>query len=292
MTDANYDPMASQVASVWVTIQMGLTATADNTVTWMVMDQSTEVNPSTGAADTDTGYWVYSNDLVFYPVFDPATWYVTMFSAMDYAGNTGTMTVSAADGIIDVTYDRTALDAAGGVFSCQTLTATASDGISDPAPTVTDTDTDYIWLSAGCTLKGSAIEGYVGVGYQSDSYIPTGQTADMMYTFWSEGTRAAVGGADSNWLMGMGTTYCWQDTGYSTSLCTDALGTDSLLGLWSGYLYFAPAAPEGDYYLYLMLTITPEGGIQSYSLADGAASALAPSMFAVLIAAIVALLRL
>jgi len=191
-TSDNYDMFSSTIDTntnaVWSTLCMMCDGTDDMSLPFIY-----------NTYDSDTGAQEWGVALFFSNMMEPGVWTVSNIMARDTAGNTNTMALTTGNKIT-ITYDTTALDAAGGAFSCQTVTAT--DDItrltSVTEITVTGSDDGTIYLDAACTLKTSAYN-YVVVAYQSMSYLPDSPSTEMMMTtLWDN--YAAAPSSDGMYL--------------------------------------------------------------------------------------------
>jgi len=234
--------------------------------------------------DVDTGVETWSTAIAF-ANFAAQADYVIQVWGTDYAGNVG----MAADTLdLSVTFDDAMLEDAGGAFACQTLTMYVNDFLAeDNEVTVTNEDDgDYAYLLMDCTEKTEDSDNYVAVAYTSDEYTAEGQSDDVTLTIWD---YSAGDGKQLNF--GAGVSWTYGDEDYD--LTFDAPGTYVVSGgTWTSFVWAGPGTPEGSLWLSEVDTITSTGGIQRYNLAEGAASSVAPSVFAVAVAAAFALFRL
>jgi len=91
---------------------------------------------------------------------------------------------------------------------------------------------------------------------------------------------------------GFGQGVAWSTSDEDSYASWASPGAYISIGYASTYVYVYPGTPEGSFWLNEVVTITSSGGIQNYNLAQGAASSVAPSLFAVAVAAAFALFRL
>jgi hypothetical protein len=238
--------------------------------------------------DEDTGVVSYSVALAFANFAEPAEYSIQLW-ARDYAGNVG-MAATALD--LSVMYDETLLDEAGGVFACQTLTMYVTDILEEDNEVTIDnfndaySTTNNAYLLMTCTEKTEDSDNYVAVAYTSDEYTAVGQSEDVTLTIWD---YSAGDGKQNNFGQGVS----WASADEDSYMYWDAPATYVYSGgSWSSYVMVGPGVPELSLWLSEVVTITSTGGIQRYNLAEGAASSVAPSVFAVAVAAAFALFRL
>jgi hypothetical protein len=286
-TDPAFDWRSSGIMSVWTT------------VSWEDEDGETVMEDFAlyyeETVDDDAGTRRYGTRFTFTPVSEPQTYTVVSVSAADYAGNVATTALTAQD--VVVSFDDTMLEDDGGVFACQTFTITPPVGSLDNTDpfVVTATEGVYIYATHECTTKSTTGTNYVAFAFRTEEYTPgqpdpaTGEDEveiRQKYWDWYAGdngvgyvTQTAV--VESGmYISGLDDTPYTETVGYSTT------------GISGSYVYLPARAIDGEYELSDLVTITSYGGLQWYSIEFGAASSVAPSVFAVAIAAVVALLRL
>jgi len=284
VTDSNwyYDCTPSDEDDEWSTgiYQVMATLTTGEDEDMMSVDI-----PLMYQACSATGVMTYSAAIAFANFATPAD-YVIQIWATDYAGNVG-MAATTLD--LSVTFDDTMLEADGGVFACQTLTLYVTDILEeDNEVTVSNTDAAdwYAYLYMTCTEKTEDSDNYIAVAYTSEEYTVEGVTEDVTLTIWDY--SAGTGMQDN---FGQGVSWTSGDEDYDLSF--DPPGTSVYSGgTWSSFVYVGPGTPAGSLWLSEVDTVTSTGGIQRYNLAEGAASSVAPSIFAVAVAAAFALFRL
>jgi hypothetical protein len=270
---ADRDELATGINQVWATITTGEDEDAMS-VDIMLISQDYD----------DNGVYTYSAAIAF-ANFAAEADYVIQIWATDCAGNVGMAATTLA---LSVTFDDAMLTDAGGVFACQTLTMYVSDILTgDNEVTVTNEDeSDYVYLIMACTEKTEDSDNYVAVAYTSDEYTAEGVTDDITITIWD---YSAGDGKQNNF--GQGVSWTYGDEDYDLTFDAPATSVYSG-GSWTSFLIVNPGVPESSLWLSEVDTITSTGGIQRYNLAEGAASSVAPSVFAVAVAAAFALFRL
>jgi len=278
------DTKSTGIRDVWVEVDVDGAGMGDNMMFPLWEEEDVVETP-------DIGNVRYSVELSFTPVFRAGVWTIVKFIAYDEAGNKGELALTAANTItVTDALLIAASDADDGVFSCQTIDAFGDvSGLTPAAPATTQTARAYAYLEATCVLKSaSTIDNYVGVGYQSPAYNAEGW-AGATYTVWSEGTASRWNTWD---LLGYDVGYTYGDEDSDTDVWYAAGTETDSTGAWDEYIYFPPRSPTGGWSLFEVYTINKFGGIQTYRLALGSASSVAPSLFAVAIAAVVALFHL
>jgi len=275
----NYDPYSSGLTTygndVWVTIVDEMDNSWD-----FVLDYDT--------SDSDTGAQMYSLGFFFSNMFAEGDYEIVSVAARDMAGNVNTMALTTGN-VISISNDDGAADLTP--FSCQTLTVTAIDLVSDPEPAVTADASDYVSVMTSCETKDDSGSSFVAIHYQSDAYTAAGWSEDAMYNVWTDYSDLGVGPWADSIMPG---TMQTDDADYSAS-SLPYIGnyyTSATTQVYYDTITFPPAAPEADYWLVEVYTAGPGGVVQLYDLAEGAASSVVPSVFAVAVAAVVALLRL
>jgi hypothetical protein len=261
-------------------------------------DWSMDFAMTTDGVDIDAScYEMYELEFSFYSFFEPGTWVLTV-TAWDNAMNMAVW-VPTTSGSIVVTYDDAALVAAGGVVSCQTFDVYV-DILDYNAPlTISATEDGYATVALTCVEKDELTTNYASVAFQTETYTPVGETVGVRRMTWSDGSGVPYGGDGgtlwSPWLQqsnfGQQVSYTAQDPDDITYY-NYAPGTAMTTGVWAAWVYAFPGWQDGDYELSKVYTITSTGGVQLYDLDLGSASSVVPSIFAVMIAAIVAILRL
>jgi hypothetical protein len=276
-----YDAWSSGIneMGVWATLTTG---EDEDMWSWDIMLSYEE-------CDTDSGDTVFAKGVWFYNTADAAE-YTVSFTAYDMAGNMATPIVSTST--ITVEFDNELSETNGGAVSCQTFDIYVTYGDTITEVTVTDTEeSEYIYLYATCTEKEAA-ETYVTAAFTTEEYTAVGTTDAVTYTLWDYlggylPYDAGIGSDNFGW----GVNY--QDYDVDSWDYHEAVGNSLTIDIWASYLYIPPGSPANtDYYLSELNTVTSSGSIQRYNLADGAASSVVPSVFAVLFAALLALLRL
>jgi len=253
------DPLATGVMGVWVFI-------TDNDG----VESSYMMNYFSSSATTSAKvYQVYIN----FPSYAPTgTYTVERIDAYDFAGNMGTLPV---DDTIVVSWDSSNNDDA---TSCQTL------DLIDVTP---DWDVSTTWGYAYVSVLLTCTEKYTGtnyayVSYQSPAYIAQGDTLKSSVVTMgnsNDGLSPVLAGSvsDSTYF-----TYWTPGTPLTSGVATFEID------VYPGNAGIA----IGSWTLYEVITVTDSGVAQRYTSELGAASSVVPSVFAVAIAALFALLRL
>jgi hypothetical protein len=297
-TVAGYDGWSSGLAGVMVTVTWG---EGEDTVTkeWMMSSDWTTITASCN--------YMFELEFNFYNFASVGTWTISKFTAWDMAYNMMEW-VPTTMNTIDISYDDTALEAAGGVFSCQTFDVYVNILDVNEDLVITATEGGQAVLSMTCVEKDETASNYAAVGFRTETYIPVGETMATRRWTWSYGAGTPYGGDYEDecnpsgisincpvWQqstnMGENVEYTVADPDWTAY--NYAPGTDNFFaGIWTSYVQVYPGWQDGDYELAQIYTITATGGVQLYDIALGSASSVVPSIFAVAIAAVVALLRL
>jgi len=262
--DATSDPNASGVAGVWVVI-----ADSDDVETSYMMILDTY--SSTTSAETWGLRFAFPNWA------DLGTWNVARFTAVDNAGNWAGVEGAGLPSDTDVVVSWSA-DNDDEVTSCQTL---EWNELSSNLDTEGSAGYGYASFTLTCTEKYSG-SNYGYITYNSPEYLAVGDTQKSVVNVGSYGYYG---------LQGVST----GDVDSSQSFY--APGQSMTLGITSHLIYVYPGnagTDEGDgaWTLYEVITVTDSGAAQRYNADDGAASAIAPSIIAVIVAALFAMLRL
>jgi hypothetical protein len=288
-----FDAWSSGLGGVMISVTSSLDS--EEVMWFSLVDNGLDASPSC--------WRNYGIDFVFWNTAEPQTWTVTGVTAWDHYGME-TLWVPTTGNTITLSYDEDALETAGGVFSCQTLDVTlyGDDGVTEVdfvTVTAAEGSDDTAYALATCVEKDTTIWNYVTVGYQSTAYTPEGETAATRRMVWSLNSGVPYGGdgygaGRATWdqLSNFGRHVSWDAVDIDAVTYNAAPGTTTFAGVWSAYIPVYPGFPDGDYDLKTVATITGMGGVQWYDLDLGSASSVVPSVFAVLFAAIVALLRL
>jgi len=257
------DPNASGLAGVWAVV----TDPDLNEWTFALINQDGSVDDE----ETTTGSSTWMVVLNFPGYASVGTWTVNKFTAVDHAGNWALDTDAPVETDVTVSWSSSNNDE---VTSCQTLT------LSDTTPSF-DASTTYAFYSVdlSCTEKYTGTN-YAYVSYQSPMYVAKGDT-----------TKSSQVIIDSTIFTGM----LQMVTPYYTTYSFDNPG----LTLFGGAATFSfniypgnAGSTVGAWTLYEVITVTDSGAAQRYTADLGAASSVVPSVFAVAIAALFALLRL
>jgi hypothetical protein len=285
---AEYDGWSSMLMGVSVGVMSDMEGAEEM---WFNMyeDETSLTSP--------TCYDKYELEISFWNTAEPQVWTITGVMAWDGIGNSVTW-VPTTNNMITITYDEAALEEAGGVMSCQTLDLTLGDGTLDLVSiTATAGDDTNVDVTMTCVEKDTW--NYVAVAYQTSAYTPVGETEATRRWCWSYGSGVPYGddydgAGHATWdqLSNFGNYVSWAVSDPDWSPDHYAPGTVTSLGFWYANVPVYPGFPDGDYDLKSVITTTDKGGVQWYDLDLGSASSVVPSVFAVLFAAIVALLRL
>jgi len=250
----NADPNASGIASVWVYV------TDTDAVEWVFNV------PSSITSDDASGSAMVYRVIFSFPSYAPVGIYtVERIEAVDYAGNVGTAFLDTA---VTVSWSASNTD---DVTSCQTLT------LLDASLTASaDVDATASVLLT-CTEKYTG-DNYAYVSYQSPSYLAAGDSVKSTMVVSDDGYYGLQGITATSYTTSFGEPGFWLTAGVGTFDFAVAQGNaGSTLGSWT---------------LYEVITVTDSGAAQRYTSDLGAASSVVPSVFAVAIAALFALLRL
>jgi hypothetical protein len=255
---ATYDANHSGVAAAWVYLS------TDNGVT-----EWSEALMYNSMDDNEVQTWGIR--LAFANWAETGTWTVLRVTAMDFANNWADE--KAVDQDVVITWSH---DSADDVMSCQTLEF--NDLSSD---LTVDTSYAIAYFTAGCTEKYTGGDNYVYVSFATPEFLAVGDTRKSTFDITSYGYAGLMGATATTYL---------GNTIYATVPGADTGGDIGYV-----YMYAYPGYPgttEGDYTLHEVITFTESGLVQYYTSDQGAASAVVPSVLAVLVAAIVAMLRL
>jgi len=272
---ATYDWRASGVLGVYVTVTDEDGMSSD----WALI-KGVEVGDNLGT-------YKWGLRLTFFPTMNAGVWTIDSIWAVDRAGNKNVMVQTG------LTYTLTQSDAGEeDVFSCQEFTIRDADA-TDPTVNyvVSATDDIDLYFDAVCDVKNEANVNYLSAALYTPEAILDGNTEETQQLYWSRESGCEPTGFVQ-----------WDNFGYDVSYTTTSFGVAAgascdpgvtvanAAGTATDYISIPPNAPEGDWELAEVYTISQFGTIQRYSLEFGSASAAAPSVFAVAVAAAVALL--
>jgi hypothetical protein len=263
------DDWASGIGGVWITV----VDQDDNSMDLALFYDS-----------VDVGTWVYTygTTVTVYNWAEPNVYTITMFTAVDKAGNWAT---PADDGW---TLTVTAL-AEDDVANCQTFDSgitslSSSDGTID----VSGDPSTYYWqyFRLGCTTKfGDTTDNYAAVSFMGPAVTLAGDTMmTMMYLSDAASILPPVDMVPSS--LGYTTDAVYVYPAYYSF--TDLLGD----AYWSSYMTFYNGWASGDYTLYEVWTFTDTGSAQRYNADAGSASSVVPSLMVVAVAAVATLFHL
>jgi hypothetical protein len=274
--EPTYDWRSSSVQGVYVTVTDEDGESSD----WM-LTKGVEVGDNAGT-------YKYGTRITFYPTMNAGVWTVDSIWAVDRAGNKNVMAQT------DVTYTLTQSDAVeedGGVFSCQSFTIRDADAFDPTINYVVDDSDDIdIYWDAVCTPKSTANSNYLAAALRTPEVILDGNTEETQQLYWAYQSGCELSGWVKWDNLGYGVSYTQTSFGVEAGDACEPGQTVDTLGLSTDYFSIPPNANEGDWELAEVYTITEFGAMQRYSIEFGSASAAAPSVFAVAVAAAVALL--
>jgi len=194
---------------------------------------------------------------------------------MDNAGNVAT-TPKPVDTNIVLSFSSSNTDE---VTSCQTLIMLA-DGEGSDLDTGNIAGYAYAYFTLGCTTKYSG-NNFGFISFQSPEYIAAGDTVKSTVIV---GATGYTGLLDYTATTQLGDTTTFTQPGSFFTIDT----TSNEIDLYDGQA----SVTQGDWTLYDVVTFTETGAVQRYTITLGAASSVVPSILAVVIAAIFAMLRL